>query len=77
MQQLIQLDFSVPFTRIVVNEASLKETNIEPEKALGTKLHVELNGQHLKFEIVGVVAGFPPILHAQELSPNDVHYSKA
>lgn len=61
--------FIVPLTRIVVNEASIKENNIDPEKAIGTKLHVELNGQHLMFEIVGVVQDFHQFSMHKSVSP--------
>ena len=61
--------FLAPLTRIVVNEASLKETNIEPEKAIGTKLQVDLNGQNLKFEIVGVVQDFHQFSMHKSLAP--------
>ena len=61
--------FMVPLTRIVVNETSLKESNIEVEKALGTKLHVELNGQKLIFEIVGVVEDFHQFSMHKSVAP--------
>ncbi len=61
--------FMVPLTRIVVNETSLKENNIEVEKALGTKLHVELNGQKLIFEIVGVVEDFHQFSMHKSVAP--------
>jgi putative ABC transport system permease protein len=61
--------FPAPLTRIVVNEASLKETNIESEKAIGTKLQVDLNGQNLKYEIVGVVQDFHQFSMHKSLAP--------
>lgn len=50
--------FPTPLTRVVVNRASLKKNFTEPEKAVGTKLNIDLNGQRLTFEIVGVVEDF-------------------
>jgi putative ABC transport system permease protein len=61
--------FLVPMTRIVVNETSLRENNIEPEKALGTKLHVEMKGQKLVFEIVGVVQDFHQFSMHKSVAP--------
>ena len=61
--------FMVPLTRIVVNETSLKENNIEVEKAPGTKLNVELNGEKLIFEIVGVVEDFHQFSMHKSVAP--------
>ena len=61
--------FLVPLTRIVVNEASLRENNIDPEKAIGSKLKVEFNGQHLVFEIVGVARDFHQFSMHKNVSP--------
>ncbi|HEX6226608.1 MAG TPA: FtsX-like permease family protein, partial [Chryseolinea sp.] len=61
--------FLVPLTRIVVNEQSLRENNIDLAEAVGTKLHVELNGQHLEFEIVGVVQDFHQFSMHKSVAP--------
>lgn len=50
--------FGAPVTRVLVNQASLKENFIQANKALGTKLQIEMNGQRLTYEIVGVVEDF-------------------
>ena len=61
--------FGVPLTSIIVNEASLRETGIKPEKAIGSKLEVNLNGQHLAFRIEGVVNDFHQFSMHREVAP--------
>lgn len=61
--------FGKPVTSILVNEASLRETGINPARAVGSKLEVNLNGQHLVFRIEGVVADFHQFSMHQKVSP--------
>ena len=44
--------------QVVVNESVLKAFNIEPDRALGSKLLNTYEGETIEFEIVGVVSDF-------------------
>lgn len=60
--------FGAPVSHILVNQSSLKNTGIKPEDAIGTRLHVDLAGQHLIFQIEGVVEDFHQLsLHRRVL----------
>ena len=76
--------FGAPLTNILVNRSALKINDINPDKAIGTKLHVILMGQHMTFQIIGVVEDFhqfsmhrpvSPMIFNMPLTLTIVHYA--
>jgi putative ABC transport system permease protein len=61
--------FGTPLTHVVVNRASLSNNGIELKDAIGSKLHVQLNGMNLAFQIEGVVEDFHQLFMHRKLSP--------
>ena len=55
--------------RVIVNQASLKASGIDPAKALGEKLYLDFQGRKINFEIVGVVEDFHQTSFHQAISP--------
>ncbi len=55
--------------RVLVNQASLKVSGIDPAKALGEKLYIDWQGKHIAFEIIGVVEDFHQNSFHQVISP--------
>jgi putative ABC transport system permease protein len=58
-----------PNRRIIVNETSLKELSIPFEKAVGTRILTEWEGQVFTHEIVGVVEDFHQFSLRQKITP--------
>jgi len=54
---------------IIVNQASLKISGIDPAKALGERLYFDWQGRHMTFEIVGVVEDYHQTSFHQTISP--------
>ena len=54
---------------VVVNQASLKISGIDPAKAVGEHLYFDWQGKHIAFEIVGVVEDYHQTSFHQTISP--------
>lgn len=63
--------FSQVFTenKIIVNQASLKVFNIPLEKAIGSQLLTEWNGQTRRHEVIGVIEDYHQFSLHQPISP--------
>lgn len=55
--------------KVIVNEMSLKELHIELDKAIGSTIFAEFDGEVYKHEIVGVVEDFHQFSLHQNLAP--------
>jgi putative ABC transport system permease protein len=55
--------------KVIVNQMSLKELGIDPEKAVGSMLFTEFEGEVYKHEIVGVVEDFHQFSLHQAMAP--------
>ena len=55
--------------KILVNEMSLKELGLDPDKAVGSTIYSEFDGEVYKHEIVGVVDDFHQFSLHQNMAP--------
>lgn len=62
-------NFGNSTNHIVVNEASLKVSGIDPAEAIGSHLNIDWDGQHMIFEIEGVVEDFHQFSMHRKVAP--------